>query len=61
MIHELGWNNLQDIRKDITLTMLYRIMKEIANVPNKEILISADTRTRSKDEHKFCIMTNTIN
>ncbi len=41
--------------------MLYRIMKEIANVPNKEILISADTRTRNKHEHKFCIMTNTIN
>ncbi len=39
MIHELGWKSLQDRRKDIKLTILYKIINEIANVPNKEILI----------------------
>ncbi len=37
------------------------MINEIANVPNKEILIPADTRTRSKDGHKFRIMTNNTN
>ncbi len=33
--------DLQDRRKDIRLTMLYKIINEITNVLNKEILISA--------------------
>ncbi len=36
--------------------MLYKIINEIVNVPNKEILIPADTRTRGKHGHKFCIL-----
>ncbi len=51
MIHEFGWKNLQ------ATNMLYKI-NEIANVPNKEILIPADSRTRSKHGHKVHIMTN---
>ncbi len=31
-------------RANISLTMLCKIINEIANVPNKEILIPADTR-----------------
>ncbi len=38
--------------------MLYKIIIEIANVPNNEILIPADTRTRSKHGYTFRIMTN---
>ncbi len=41
--------------------MLYKIINDIANVPNKEILLSTDTRTRTKHGHKFCIMTNNTN
>ncbi len=37
--------------------MLYKIINEIAKVPNKEILISVDTRIRSKHGHKSPIMT----
>ncbi len=48
MIHELDWKNLEDRRKDIILTVLYTIINEIGNVPNNEIIILADTRTRSK-------------
>ncbi len=47
--------------KDIRLTMLYKIINKIANAPNKEILIPAATRTRSKTGHKFYIMIKTIN
>ncbi len=60
MIHELGRKNLQDRRKDIIFTMLYKIINEIANVPNKEIL-PADAKTRSKHGHKFQIITNNTN
>ncbi len=35
MTHELGWKNLQDRRKDIRLTILYKIINEIVNVSNK--------------------------
>ncbi len=35
MIQEHGWENLQDRRKDIRLTMLFKIINEIANVPNR--------------------------
>ncbi len=44
MIRELDWKNLQDRRKDRRLTILYKIINEIANVPNKNIIILADTR-----------------
>ncbi len=42
-------------------SMLYKIINEIANVPNKEILIPAHTRTRSKHAHthKFHMITQT--
>ncbi len=35
----LAGKNIQNRRKDIRLTMLYKIINEKANVPNKEILI----------------------
>ncbi len=41
--------------------MLYKIVDKVANVPNQVILIPADSRTKSKHGHKFCIMTNTTN
>ncbi len=59
IIHGLGWKKPR--RKDIRLTMLYKIINEIANVPKKEILISADTTTGSKYGHTFYIMTKNTN
>ncbi len=47
MIYELDSKNLQDRRKDIRLTMLYKIIYEKANVPNKKMLISTYVRTRN--------------
>ncbi len=61
MIHELGCINLEDRRRDIQLTMLYKIINRIANVPNKDIVIAADSRTRSKHGHKLFIMSNNTN
>ncbi len=55
------WKNLQDRRKDIRLTMLYKIINEIANLSNKEILIPADTRIRNRHGHGFHIMTKNTN
>jgi hypothetical protein len=56
MIQELGWKILQDRRKDIRLTMLYKIVNEIANVPTEDLLIPSENRTRSEHGHKFCIL-----
>ncbi len=53
--------NLPDRRKDIWLTMQCKIINELTNVPYKEILIYADTRTRSKQGHTFHIITNNLN
>ena len=61
MIHGLGWTNLQDRRKDIRLTMLYKIINEIVHIPKEDILIPADDRTRHKHGHKFCILTQETN
>jgi hypothetical protein len=41
MIQELGWKNLQDRRKDIRLTMLYKII----NDQTTEIEVNMDTNT----------------
>ncbi len=41
--------------------MLYKVINEIANAPNNEILIPADTITRSKHLHKCCTMTDNTN
>ncbi len=49
------------IEEKTKLTMLYKIINEIANVPNKEIIIPAETRIRSKHGHKFCMVINDIN
>jgi hypothetical protein len=61
MIQELGWKNLKDRRKDIRLTMLYKIVNNIANVPKDEILIPSDIRNRSEHGHKFCILAQNTN
>jgi hypothetical protein len=39
LIQELGWMNLQDRKKDKGLTMLYKIVNDIVNVPKEEILL----------------------
>ncbi len=49
------------IEEKIRLTMPYKIFNEQANVPNKEIVLPADIRTRSKHGHTFYIMTNKTN
>ncbi len=41
--------------------MIYKIINERAKVPNKEIIIQADTRNRSNHGHKLRIMSNNTN
>ncbi len=61
MLPKLSWTNLQDIRKDIGLTMLEKKINIVANVPSKEILVPADTRPRIKHGCHFCIITKNRN
>ncbi len=53
----LARKNVQYRRKDIRLTMLYKMIMWNSKFSKKEILISADTRTTSKQGHKYLIMT----
>jgi len=53
MIQELEWKELEQRRKDIRLTMLYKIVHEIVHIPKEGILIPADKRTRSEHEYKY--------
>ncbi len=39
-------------RRDIRLTMLLKIINEIANVANKDIPVTVDTTTRNIHGHK---------
>ncbi len=47
--------------QNIRLTMLYKIINEITNIPKKEILILTNSRTRSKHRHTFRIMIKNTN
>ncbi len=42
MIHKLACLTTYKIEEKTRLTMLYKIVNEIANIPNKEILIFAN-------------------
>ncbi len=49
---------LEDRWKNIRLTMLYKIINAIVNMPNKEILIPANTNIDIKVAHTITNNTN---
>jgi hypothetical protein len=54
MIKELGWKDLADRRRDIRLSLLYKIINEDVNICTKDTLIPARGRTRkSQQSNKF--------
>ena len=49
MLQDLGWRNQASRRKDIRLTLFYKI----ARASTDDILIKADSRLRSNHKYKF--------
>ena len=49
---DLGWDTLEDRRRDIRIALLYKIVHGLAPAPT-DTLVKADTRTRCQHEFKF--------
>ena len=53
LLKDLHWLQLKDRRRDIRLSLMYRIVMGKVVKPVDDILLPADSRTRSKHEHKY--------
>lgn len=53
MLQQLGWDSLANRRRDLRLTLMYKIINNLSAVPTSDILLPADLRTRAKHKHKF--------
>ena len=54
MIADLGWQELAQHRRDLRLTLFYKIVNGDIAIPTEGILVKADSRTRAKHDHKYC-------
>ena len=53
MLKELKWKPLKDRRREIRLALLFKIVKGKVAVEAQDILVEADSRTRSSHHLKF--------
>ena len=54
MLHDLGWCDLKDRRRDLRLALLYKIViGHVAINPHHIGLVAADNRTRANHRYKF--------
>ena len=53
MLSDLGWQQLKDRRKHIRLALLFKIIHDIILVPHPDLLLKADSRTRSSHQFKY--------
>ena len=54
MLHDLGWCDLKDRRRDLRLALLYMIVTgHVAINPDQIGLVAADNRTRANHRYKF--------
>ena len=54
MLHDLGWHDLKDRRRDLRLALLYKIVTgHVAINPDRIGLVAADNRTRANHRYKF--------
>ena len=54
MLHDLGWCDLKDHRRDRRLALLYEIVTgHVAINPDQIGLVAADNRTRGNHRYKF--------
>jgi hypothetical protein len=59
MIKDLGWDALQDRRKEARLIMFHKIVTGVVAVPADDYLIPGSTRTRSNTKHFRHLQTKT--
>ena len=52
MIRSLCWTSLAHRRKELRLTLMFKIVKGLVQIPTENILIPSDSRTR---EHRMII------
>ena len=53
MLSDLGWQQLKDRRKHIRLALLFKIIHDIISVPHQDLLLKAESRTRSSHQFKY--------
>ena len=53
MLHELGWQSLDDRRQDQRLVLFFKIINGLASVETEDIITPADSRTRKNHSFKF--------
>jgi len=54
MLHDLGWRDLSDRRRDLRLTLLYKVVTgHVAVGPDQIGLVAADNRTKANHQFKF--------
>jgi len=54
MLHDLGWCDLKDRRRDLRLALLYKIVTgHVAINPDQIGLVAVDNRTRANHNYKF--------
>ena len=54
MLHDLGWCDLKDRRRNVRLALLYKIVTGHVAIKSDQIgLVAADKRTRANHRYKF--------
>jgi len=54
ILHDLGWRDLSDRRRDPRLALLYKVVTgHVAVGPDQTSLVAADNRTRANHRFKF--------
>ena len=53
LLKDLDWSPLKDRRRDIRLTFLFKIIKGKVAVQAEGSLVTADSRTRKRHDHKY--------
>ena len=53
MLHNLGWQSLDNRRQDQHLVLFYKIINGLASIKTEDILTPADSRTRKNHSFKF--------
>ena len=58
MLNELGWHSLSKRREDARLILFYKIINNLAKVPNEHILVKSYEITLDKHYCSYMLMIN---
>jgi hypothetical protein len=53
MLEQLNWESLQTRREKVQLTMLYKIVNDLVDIPSSTYLKPHHSRTRASHKHRF--------